>query len=275
MKRAKEKPKKRVKKETLASIADRHELYELAVQCAEAEVDFVDDEFESLRGRKARFLKEDFCGSAQVCSEWVARRRSNQAIGVDLDNDVMTWGADRHISSLKAGQKKRIRLVCENVLTQSSLGQDIILAMNFSYWIFKQRSVLKKYFKQALQNLSPDGVFFLDCFGGSDSYRVIKEKTDIGDFKYIWDQASYNAVTGDFQCYIHFQFPDRSKIQKAFSYDWRLWSLPEIQEILLESGFSDVRVYTQPANDNASEDMVPVTQIDPDLAWIAYIAALK
>ena len=66
MKRAKEKPKKRVKKETLASIADRHELYELAVLCAEAEVDFVDDEYESLRGRKARFLKEDFCGSAQV-----------------------------------------------------------------------------------------------------------------------------------------------------------------------------------------------------------------
>jgi hypothetical protein len=275
MKRTKDESKKRAKKETLASIADRHELYELAVQCAEAEVDFVDAEFQSLRGRKACFLKEDFCGSAQVCSEWVTRRSNNQAIGVDLDNDVMAWGIDRHISNLKISQKKRIKLVCENVLTQRSLGQDIILAMNFSYWIFKQRSVLKKYFKQALKNLSSDGVFFLDCFGGSDSYRVIKEKTDIGDFKYIWDQASYNAVTGDFQCYIHFQFPDRSKIQKAFSYDWRLWSLPEIQEILLESGFSDVHVYTQLESDNASEDMVPVTQIDPDLAWIAYIAALK
>ena len=68
MKRTKDESKKRAKKETLASIADRHELYELAVQCAEAEVDFVDAEFQSLRGRKARFLKEDFCGSAQVLS---------------------------------------------------------------------------------------------------------------------------------------------------------------------------------------------------------------
>ena len=115
MKRVKEKPKKRVKKETLASIADRHELYELAVQCAEAEVDFVDDEFESLRGRKARFLKEDFCGSAQVCSEWVARRRSNQAIGVDLDADVMAWDTDRHISNLEADIKEYLLLNIKNL----------------------------------------------------------------------------------------------------------------------------------------------------------------
>ena len=134
---------------------------------------------------------------------------------------------------------------------------------------------MKKYIRRVLKNLVSDGVFFLDCFGGSDSYRVLKEKTDVGDFKYIWDQASYNAVTADFLCHIHFQFPDRSKIQNAFSYDWRLWTLPEIQEILLESGFSEVRIYTQPWEDEDSEIMAPVSEIEPDPAWVAYIAALK
>lgn len=265
-------------KKTLASTADRYELYEAAVQCAETEVQFVDTEFKVLRGRTAKFLKEDFCGGAKVCCEWVARRKVNQAIGVDLDDEVMAWGRKHHLSALRSTQQKRVNLVQENVLTQKSLGQDIVLAMNFSYWIFKKRSVLKSYFKRVSKNLTEDGVFFLDCFGGSDSYRIFKEKTDVGDFKYIWDQSSYNAVTGDFLCYIHFHFSDRSKLQKAFSYDWRLWSLPELQEILLESGFSEVRVYTQPWDEDEGdfvEEMEPTGEIDADPAWVAYIAALK
>ena len=44
-------------------------------------------------------------------------------------------------------------------------------------------------------------------------------------------------------CHIHFKFKDGSRIKKAFSYDWRLWTLPEIREVMEEAGFSNTRVY--------------------------------
>ena len=51
---------------TYADVADRHRLYERAVQCPEAEVDFIDRNYRLLRGRSARTLREDFCGTAAV-----------------------------------------------------------------------------------------------------------------------------------------------------------------------------------------------------------------
>mgnify|MGYP000709672954 CR=1 FL=1 len=45
---------------TLANQADRYVLYEKAVQCVEAEIDMVDETFQSLRSRTARILREDF-----------------------------------------------------------------------------------------------------------------------------------------------------------------------------------------------------------------------
>ncbi|MEM9374243.1 MAG: class I SAM-dependent methyltransferase, partial [Planctomycetota bacterium] len=41
-----------------AATADRHELYQFSVQNVETEIDFVDAEFERLRGRKAELLRE-------------------------------------------------------------------------------------------------------------------------------------------------------------------------------------------------------------------------
>ncbi len=38
-------------------------------------------------------------------------------------------------------------------------------------------------------------------------------------------------------CHIDFKFEDGSVQKRAFSYDWRLWILPEIREVLAEAGF--------------------------------------
>ena len=56
---------------TMAEQADRYELYELSVQDVESEVIFLQDTFTSLRGRTAHLLREDFCGTASACCEWV------------------------------------------------------------------------------------------------------------------------------------------------------------------------------------------------------------
>ena len=69
----------------LAEMADRHDLYQRSVQCTESEIDFVDETFKALHKRKAHRLREDFCGTAATSAEWVRRRRTNYAFGVDPD----------------------------------------------------------------------------------------------------------------------------------------------------------------------------------------------
>ncbi|MGR8918353.1 MAG: class I SAM-dependent methyltransferase [Gammaproteobacteria bacterium] len=276
--KAKDKAAKGRKRATRADSADRHELYETAVQCVEAEIDFVDEEFRRLRGRHARYLREDFCGTANTSCEWVRRRAGNYATGVDIDAEVLEWGRAHHVAALDEDQRGRVALVEDDVMRASTPLQDVVLAMNFSYWFMTERATLRRYFQRVRDALVDDGVFFLDCFGGYDAFRVLKEKTRHKGFTYVWDQAAYNPVNGRMKCHIHFHFPDGSKLKRAFSYEWRLWTLPEIREILDEAGFSGTTVYWQgwdEETDEGSGEFTPVESADADAGWIAYISALK
>lgn len=267
--------KKRAKKLT-ASNADRHELYERSVQAVDAEIDFVDETFSTLRGRQASRLREDFCGTGNTSCEWVRRRPGNYAVGVDLDDEVMAWGREHHVQKLADGASERIALVHGNVLTTDVVDQDIVLAMNFSYMIFKERAVLRDYFTRVRESLNDDGIFFLDAFGGYDAFRVVKEHTDYDDFRYTWHQATYNPITGDMRCHIHFKFNDGTRLKRAFTYEWRMWTLPEIQEILTEAGFAKVTVYWQGWDESGEEadgEFYPATEAEPDAGWICYIVA--
>lgn len=268
-------PKK--KPPTLASRADPHRLYELSVQCAEAEIDFVDATYKSLRGRRAGLLREDFCGTANVCCEWTQRRAGNRAIGVDIDPTVLAWGAEHNLGQLTPATACRIELVQEDVLRVKTAAPDMILAMNFSYWLFKERKMLKRYFRAVRDALAEGGVFFLDAYGGYDSFREIVEEREIDGFTYVWDQAKYEPITGGLICHIHFAFPDGSRLDQAFTYDWRLWTLPEIQELLDEVGFGRVTVYWQGFDENGEADgvFVPATEADADAGWICYLSAEK
>ena len=259
----------------LAQQYHRHDLYEHAVQCAEAEIDFIDQQFQQLKGYPAVQLREDFCGTAVVCCEWVQRRETNQAIGIDLDLAVLEWGKKHRIANLNAQQQARITLKNKDVLTTDEANNDIILAMNFSYWLFKTRDLLKSYFKNAYQSLADHGVFFLDAYGGYDSYREITETQliDVEEpYTYIWEQARFNPISQELICHIHFEFADHSRIDKAFSYDWRLWNLAEIKELLVEVGFKNVTFYWQ---DDEQVEFKAVTSAPADSGWICYISAEK
>jgi SAM-dependent methyltransferase len=270
---------RRKQKLTLAEKADRHQLYELSVQCAESEIDFIDDTYKALRGRRARMLREDFCGTANVCCEWVCRRKNNHAIGVDIDKGVLTWGEKHKVGSLKSGQQKRIKLIAADVLRAKTSSPDIISAMNFSYWLFKKRKDLLRYFKATHSALKKDGLFFLDAYGGYDSFKEIVEKRVIedGNCKYIWEQEKYDPISGNLICHIHFSFPDGSRLNRAFSYDWRLWTLPEIQDLLKEAGFSTVTIYWQGFDKDGEPDgdFKPTKQGEADAGWICYVSAEK
>ncbi|MEM7465511.1 MAG: class I SAM-dependent methyltransferase [Pseudomonadota bacterium] len=270
---------KNKKKVTLtAESADRHVLYEKSVQSVEPEIDFVDEFFSRTRGRVARYLREDFCGTGNTSCEWVRRRPSNYALGVDLDTDVTAWGEKHHIAALNTDQQERIGLINENVLEVKTQPQDAILAMNFSYMIFKTRDTMRDYFRNVHAGLIDDGIFYLDCFGGYDAFREMKEKTAYDDFSYIWEQAAFNPITNDMLCHIHFKFKDGSWLKRAFTYEWRLWSLPEIRELLGEAGFKNVTVHWQGWDEDQEEgngEFTPVTNADADAGWIAYITGEK
>ncbi len=270
------KNKGKQKSESLASKANKHVLYEASVQCVESEIDFVDETYRKLRNRDASILREDFCGTANSSCEWVRRRPTNVAYSVDIDADVQAWGKENHITKLSPEQQNRVNLLNADVMNPGAPASDLVLAMNFSYWIFKTRELMIRYFKSVYNSLNEDGVFILDSFGGYDAFREMEESTKHDGFTYIWDQSSYNPITGDGLFHIHFKFKDGSKLKHAFTYDWRIWTLPEITEMLKEAGF-DAEVYWEGTDDDGegNGEFTPSRTGEADAGWIAYIVATR
>ncbi|HKK16168.1 MAG TPA: class I SAM-dependent methyltransferase [Gammaproteobacteria bacterium] len=268
-KRAKNKP-------TQASRADRHKLYEASVQCVESEIDFVDETFTKIRSRQAIDLREDFCGTANTSCEWVRRRKTNKATSIDLDPEVLEWGKSHNLASLDGQQAGRITLINDDVMNVNGQSNDIVLAMNFSYWIFKQRKKMIDYFRSVYNNLKDDGIFFLDSFGGYEAFQEMEEETNYGKFTYVWDQASYNPITGDCTCKIHYKFRDGSRMKDAFVYHWRIWTLPELTEMLAEAGFTPTVYWEGTDKDGEGNGVFTPSLVgEADAGWIVYIVAEK
>ncbi len=278
-------PKKKQSPRFTAASADRHVLYQLAVQNVEAEIDFVDETYKDLRGTHATSLREDFCGTGNTCCEWVKRRQTNTAAGLDLDQPTLDWGLAHNLSMLTPEQASRVSLINRDVLSPGDCtGFDAILAMNFSYWIFKTRQSLLAYFKSIHESLNQGGILFLDFYGGYESCQELREERNVEDdlFTYIWDQASFNPITHEMTCNIDFEFNDGSKLKKAFTYHWRLWSLPEIRELLLEAGFARSTVYWEGDDEDDIDDegnmagngiFEPAEAGEPCATFICYIVA--
>jgi SAM-dependent methyltransferase len=261
---------------SMAALADKHICYEESVQCVESEIDFVDTTFLKLRKRLANSLREDFCGTTNTSCEWIKRRKTNTAVSVDLDEEVLQWGKENKIAKLTPEQKKRITIVNDNVLTIKTEPVDVVLAMNFSYWLLKERKLTIEYFKKIHKALVKDGVFFLDAYGGYEAFQEMKEKTKNKHCTYIWDQHKYSPVTGIAKNYIHFKFKDGSKMMKAFTYEWRVWTLPELTEMLTEAGFKPTIYWEQADEDGEGNGVfIPDTEGEADAGWIAYLVAEK
>ena len=133
------------------------------------------------------------------------------------------------------------------------------------------------YFRSVYNSIVDDGMFLLDAYGGSDSFLEMDEERDLDGFTYIWDQNYVNPITGDVTNYIHFKFPDGSKINKAFVYEWRFWTLPEIKDVLIEAGFSRVVVYWEGSDEDGdgNGEWVIDDRGEACAGWVAYVAAIK
>ena len=259
-----------------AKTSDRHELYELSVQNVEGEIDFVDKVWKCLRDRKARRIREDFCGTFAAACEWIRRRDDNTAVGVDLSSEVLDWGRERNLPELKQNQIDRLEILEKDVRSSGVSNVDSVLAMNFSYFLFKTRKELLEYFKTVHESLAEDGIFICDAYGGSDSFIEMEYERHLDGFTYVWDQNHYNPITGDVVNHIHLRFPDGSSMEEAFTYEWRLWTIPEIRELLTEAGFGKVTVWWEGDDEEGEEgdgEFEPSDRGEACPGWIAYLTA--
>ena len=272
-------------KQSQAELADRHVLYQESVQCPEAEVDFMSKTFEALKGRKALSVKEDFGGTGYLSVEWAKSDPQRTAIVVDIDKPTLDWGQQNNAEAAGSEIANRVEYIEADVRDITEPKVDITNAFNFSYCIFETRDEMRKYFEIAREGLKDDGILVLDLFGGTEAMDVLEEETELEDFDatYRWEHVSFNPINNHMECAIHFDFDDGSSMENAFTYAWRLWSIPEIRELLLEAGFKNARIYWEEYVDSDEDDdelegtgeYYETEEVENQESWMIYIVAEK
>ncbi len=267
---------------------DRHDLYEAAVQGVEYDLDLFLRMYRNHRGGRFTTLREDFCGTAALACAWVRRGPDRRAWGVDLDREVLDWAATHRIARMR-GAARRVTLLRGDVRTPRRPRVDVVCAMNFSYWVFKQRRELVRYFRAVHASLAPRGMFVCNAFGGTGALQPLVERTRIpagstidGEprpgFTYVWEQERFNPIDHDLQCSIHFELRDGRRIRRAFHYDWRLWTLPELTDALTEAGFRGVHFYVEgwdEQRDQPDDTFRLRRRFDNQEGWLACAVALR
>ena len=266
---------------------DRHLLYTPAVQHVEHDLDLFARLYRRLRGHAPTWLREDFCGTAALACAWAKRRPHHRAWGVDLHRATLEWARRRRLAHAGAAAE-RVTLVHADVRQVTRPQVDLIVALNFSYWVFHHRPELRAYFRAARRSLRREGLLILDAFGGTDAPQTLVERRRVAAsrgpdgervpaFGYVWEQADFDCVSHRLRSHIHFRLRDGRELKRAFSYDWRLWSLPEIRELLAEAGFREAIVYLQDWDDDRNEPLEtfsPRRRFENQLSWLVYVVGV-
>jgi len=64
----------------------------------------------------------------------------------------------------------------------------------------------------------------------------------------------------------------------AFTYDWRLWGLPELRDIFIDAGFSSVDCYWEGTDEDGESGDGIFTKTEEGeacLSYVAYLVAIK
>ena len=267
---------------------DKHALYEAAVQGADYDLDFMERVYRREHGRRFTRLREDFCGTALVATSWALRRPENLAWGLDLDRPTLDWAREHRLCRI-GKPATRVTLLQRDVRTVTRPLVDVVAAYNYSYWVFHARRDLLAYFRAVHRSLRPGGLFFLTVFGGSEALGALTERKRVAGsqsvdgervppFTYVWEQQRFNVVDHRLLCHIHFQFRDGTEMKRAFTYDWRLWTLPEVREVLAEAGFRRARVYIEGWDDvnDRSDDVFRLrTKFPNQEGWLSVVVGVR
>lgn len=245
---------------------DKFAHYEKAVQDAPALCDFLENAYRWSTGKEARTLREDFAGSFSISREWVTRGDGRFATVIDNDAAPLAYGKKQLLSD----DRSKVRILKRDVLKGALPKADLACAFNFSYCVFHDRARLKKYFRSAGKALA------LDCLSGPETAARQEMRVDYGGFTYVWEQAEFDPVSRRALFLIHFERPGEKTRRNVFRYDWRLWTVPELRDLLMECGYRDVRVFWQgaePIDDPTARRRMPANE-----SWdggVAYLLALR
>ncbi len=277
-KKDKDKKSKKKKPKYTAESADKFELYQLAVQSPEEDIEFLADVYRKIRRKQARHFREDFSGTSLLTAHWIKRGMAYTAEAFDIDPEPLNWGTRHNLQPLGAACD-RATLHLKDAREPSNKPPDIRCAQNFSYWVFKTRHEMLEYFRKSYEDLAAGGIFVVDLHGGPECFEAMEEETELEEgFSYVWDQDEYWPITSEAKFYIHFRFPDGSEMYRAFSYDWRLWGLTELREILEDAGFARVDCYWEGTDEDGESGNGIFTREEKGencLSYVAYLVAQK
>lgn len=175
-----------------------------------------------------------------------------------------------------------------NISSKQLHGRDIVCAFNYSCCCLHKRKELVLYFRHVLGFLSRrGGIFVMDLYGGTSSEQKLRLQRRFANFKYVWEQAEFDIIERKTRISLHFHLQKpQKKLPYAFSYSWRLWSLPEIKDCLEEAGFQSVHFWIRQMPDSENIKSVEGFGIGKDLkyeevmsfeqqdSWNAYIVGV-
>ena len=164
---------------------DKYWYYRHSVQSPDQDVRFIEKTYLTLRNRQPCIFREDFSFTFAICCEWVKLGAKHRAVAVDCDKEPLKYGRQNYLPLLKPAQQQRVSVVRSNVLSKCLPHADIIAALNFSYFIFKKRAQMKKYFSYCRKALHNRGLLVLDCFGGTGVLNPTKTKSRVMDLLII------------------------------------------------------------------------------------------
>lgn len=257
----------------------KYALYEAAVQDAEHDAGLYQGFYRQVRGRDARQLREDFCGTFALSCEWAKAHPKNFATALDLDPEPLSYGRRVHYAKLTKEQQSRVQPLRQDVV-KARAPADLIVAGNFSFFIFQERKTLLAYFKSCRRALKPGvGALILDMAGGPSMIREGNETRRIhapggGRFTYIWDTQTFDPISSRARFAIHFKLPSGKNVKNAFTYDWRLWTIREVRELLIEAGFARTAVIWDVSKSEERENHKVVEKGSNEDSWIAYPVGL-
>ena len=170
-----------------------------------------------------------FCASALISAEWVKDNINNTSLSIDLDKRMISAAKKTAATLLNENQLSRMKIRYGDSSKYKGSKVDCILATNFSYFVFKDRQRLIKYFSNAYNQIEKRGLFMLDAFGGYEAHQLLEERTKhkishmfginhplirspmkfsvifILNFLIKQKKIGHLAITGDFGRYLKFK----------------------------------------------------------------------
>ncbi len=256
--------------------ADKHTLYQLAVQDPAFEVELATRQYRLRRGVDPRILREDFCGTAAVSCRWVEDHEDNRAIGLDLDAPTLEWAREHNLPKL-GKTASRLDLRQRDVRGLTRPRADVVQAFNFSGYMMHPLPSLVSYLRLVRRSLNPGGIVMLDGYGGWEAGQAVSDRRKVkspdGTFGYVWEQATFNPIDNMATCYIHFEFRNNKKWKRAFTYHWRIYSPAELCDALEAAGFLNVEILWDFEDHAKRSNFRAASEAENCPGWLFYAVA--